>query len=59
MDKPYRELAQLIGKVLAKRWLNRSNENIEQPNQQAPQHAVDQPDMKPNGVADVDNTPRW
>ena len=58
MDKPYQELARLVGKVLAKRWLNRTTEQIEQPGTQLQQHASGRPDMKPTEKAEADNATR-
>ena len=34
MEKPYLELARLVGKMLAKRWLNRTTKQDTRPNSQ-------------------------
>ena len=55
MDKPYREIAQLVGRVLAKRWLDRNKDNTKPPNTRSPESANGRAVTKPKGKAIADN----
>lgn len=53
MEKPYRELAQLVGRVLAKRWLNKTAKQDTRPNQSSKPPKADSCDEPPADASEV------
>jgi len=58
MEKPYRELARLVGRVLAKRWLNRTAKQDTPPDAQPKTSRVSSRDEPVADIAEAGNTPR-
>ena len=53
MEKPYRELAQLVGRVLAKRWLNKTAKQEVRPDSQSKPRKADSRDAPPADSSEV------
>ena len=53
MDKPYQELAKLVGKVLAKRWLSKGKERSPQNENQSDQQEAAYIETELNDVVDT------
>ena len=58
MEKPYRELARLIGKVLATRWLNRTAKQNTPPDAQPKTSTINSLDEPLADIARAGNNPR-
>lgn len=53
MEKPYRELARLVGKIMAKRWLNKTAKHDMQPDAQSKPPKSDSRNEPPPDTSEV------